>query len=148
MKNANLHLGPKNLKQQHRMGTDWLGSSSAEKELGNLGARLNRSQQWALAAMTDRCILHCISSAIKWLLLSSQHSRLLCPRKGQKLLETGNAVDQPCSEQEVGPDDLHRSLPLLNYCAIVRCFLCKFLPCTFLAFLTFSSAYPILVIVK
>lgn len=57
MKNANLHLGPKNLKQQHRVGTDWLGNSSAEKELGGLGARLNRSQQRALAAMTDRRIL-------------------------------------------------------------------------------------------
>lgn len=29
-----LHLGLNNLKQQHRVGTDWMGNSSAEKELG------------------------------------------------------------------------------------------------------------------
>lgn len=138
-KNANLHLGPKNLKQQHRVGTDWLGNSSAEKEPGGLGARLNSSQQRALAATTDKTHpVCCTSLAIKWLLLSSQHLRSLCPRRGQKPLETGNAVDQPCSEQEVGPDDLHRSLPLLNYCAILRCFHCMHL--SFLGFLTFSFA--------
>lgn len=42
-----LHLERSNPKQQHKLGTDGLRSSSAERDLGVVaGSELNRSQWW------------------------------------------------------------------------------------------------------
>ncbi|CAM4503653.1 unnamed protein product [Lepidochelys olivacea] len=57
-----LHLGRKNPMHRYRLGTKWLGSSSAEKDLGaTVNEKLDMRQQCALVAKKASGILGCIS---------------------------------------------------------------------------------------
>ncbi|CAM5107964.1 unnamed protein product [Eretmochelys imbricata] len=60
-----LHLGRKNPMHRYKLGTKWLGSSSAEKDLGaTVDKKLDMSQQCALVAKKAKGILGCISRGI------------------------------------------------------------------------------------
>ena len=60
--NEVLHLGKKNPLQPYQVGTNSLGSSSAEKDLRILvDSKLNRSQPYDLAAKAANSILGCVN---------------------------------------------------------------------------------------
>uniref|UniRef100_K7F1E4 Reverse transcriptase domain-containing protein n=1 Tax=Pelodiscus sinensis TaxID=13735 RepID=K7F1E4_PELSI len=60
-----LHLGQKNPKHCYRLGTNWLSSSSVEKDLGiTVAEKLDMSQQCVLVAKKVNGILGCIKRSI------------------------------------------------------------------------------------
>ncbi|CAM4500705.1 unnamed protein product [Lepidochelys kempii] len=93
-----LHLERKNPVHRYRLGTEWLGSSSAEKDLGvTVDEKLDMSQQCALVAKKANGILGCISKGHCQQIegrdrsplfdISEASSGVLCPVLGPTLQE-------------------------------------------------------------
>ncbi|KAK4828102.1 hypothetical protein QYF61_023464 [Mycteria americana] len=59
-----LYLGKHNPGLQHRLGSTGLGSSSVEKDLGDLVDKLKMSEQCAAAAKKANRMLGCINKGI------------------------------------------------------------------------------------
>ncbi|CAM4368098.1 unnamed protein product [Caretta caretta] len=93
-----LHLGRKNPMHHYRLGTEWLGSISEEKDLGvTVDEKLDMTQQCALVAKKANGILRCICKGHSEQIEGLDHSPLfdigeassgvLCPVLGPTLQE-------------------------------------------------------------
>lgn len=138
-----LHLGLNNLKQQHRVETDWLGSNSAEKELGGAGIQTEQESA-ACPCSKDRPLhpgLYQPGNQVTTPLQSALE--ITVPREGTKTLgDWKMQLISPALSRRLDQMTSTESLPCLNYHTILRCFPYKIfnMQLSFLGFLAFSSA--------